>query len=249
MKLFRELLAAVAIVVPATSFATTFDFAGGVNYKMSRQYSVDGLNLTVTGYTGGLNSKIQNTAVGIFGTNGLGAENASTPHHAVDNANSQFDMLLFSFDQAVSLDSTSLGWWQNDSDMTVLAYTGAGSAASSLSNKTWKQAITTDSWSGAHFTDVAQQGGKAASSQLGLTSTSWLVGTFLEPIDKLFKRFGSNNKTGADYVKVKSITVSTPPPAHEVPEIDGSHAGLGLALLAGLVAVSRERRNKKIANV
>lgn len=243
MKLFRELLAAVAIVVPASSFATTFDFSGGTNYQMSRQYSADGLNLTVTGYTGGINSKIQKTAVGVFGSNGLGAENAWSPDHAVDNANSNFDMLLFSFDQAVSLDTISIGWWQNDSDMTVLAYTGAGSAASTFSNKTWKQAITADKWSGGHFTDVAQKGGTVEANPLELTSTSWLVGTFLEPVDKLFKRFGSNFKTGADYVKVKKITVSTP---HEVPEIDGSHAGLGLALLAGLVAVSRERR-KKIA--
>lgn len=241
MKLFKELLAVAALVVPASSFAITFDFAGGVDYKMSRQYSSEGLNLTVTGYTGGVNTKIKSTPVGAFGTNGLGAENAWSPDHAVDNANSNFDMLLFTFDQAVSLDTVSIGWWQNDSDLTVLAYTGAGSAASTFTNKTWKQAITTDTWSGGHFLDVAQKGGTVETNPLELTSTSWLVGTFLEPVDKLFKRFGSNFKTGADYVKVKKITVSKP---HEVPEIDGSHAGLSLALLAGLVAVARERRRK-----
>jgi hypothetical protein len=242
MKLFKKLLAAVVLVIPVSSFAITFDLVGGAEYQMSRQYSVDGLNLTVTGYTGGNNSKIQKTAVGSFGTNGLGAENAWTPDHAVDNANSNFDMLLFTFDQAVSLDFTSIGWWQNDSDMTVLAYTGTDNAAGTFANKTWKQAITADKWSGGHFTDVAQKGSTAASNPLALTSTSWLVGTFLEPVDKLFGRFGSNVKTGADYVKVKKITVSRP--THEVPEIDGSHAALALALLASLVACASERRRK-----
>lgn len=34
-------------------------------------------------------------------------------------------------------------------------------------------------------------------------------------------------------------------PAHEVPEIDTAGAGLALALMAGMVAVRRERRNGK----
>lgn len=244
MKLFRGLLTAAAMVLPVSSFAISIDLAGGAEYQMSRQYSVDGLNLTVTGYTGGVKSQIQKTAVGSFGAYGLGAEYAPTPDHALDNANSNFDMLLFTFDQAVSLDSASISWWKKDSDMTVLAYTGAGDAAGSLLNKTWKQAITAETWSGGHFSDVAQQGGTVASNPLAVTSKSWLVGTFLEPVGKLFSGFGTNTKTGSDYVKLKSVTVST---VHEVPEIDGSHAGLSLALLAGLVAFVRERRRKVAA--
>ena len=243
MKLFKELLAAVALVVPVSSFAITFDFAGGVDYKTSRQYSSGGLNLTVTGYTG--NNKITSTSVGAFGQNGLGAEKANTPNHAVDNSGSNFDMLLFTFDQAVSLDSTSIGWWQNDSDLTVLAYTGTGSAASTFTNKSWSQAITTANWSGGHFMDVAATGKTASSNPLDLFSTTWLIGTFLQPVDAKFSRYGTNKKTGEDYVKIKSVSVSTPPPPpHEVPEIDGSHAALALALLSGLVAFATERRRK-----
>lgn len=240
MKLFREMLAVAALVVPVSSFAITFDFAGGVDYEMSRQYSVDGLNLTVTGYTGGVKSNIQKTAIGAFGNYGLGAENAPTPDHAIDNANSNFDMLLFTFDKAVSLDSASISWWQKDSDMTVLAYTGTGSAASTFANKTWAQAVTTDQWSGGNFSDVAQKGSTVATNPMAVTSTSWLVGTVLEPVAKFFKSFGTNTKAGPDYVKLKSVTV-TP---HEVPEIDGNHAALALALLAGFVAYMTERRRK-----
>jgi hypothetical protein len=243
MKLFREMLAVAALAVPVSSFAVTFDFAGGTDYQASRQYSVDGLNLTVTGYTGGVNSSIQKTDIGVFGNYGLGAENAPTPDHAIDNANSNFDMLLFTFDKAVSLDSASISWWQKDSDMTVLAYTGTGSAASTFLDQSWKQAITADSWSGAHFSDVAQNGSTVASNPLALTSTSWLVGTFLEPVSKVFSGFGfsGKTKTGSDYVKLQTINVST---SHVVPEIDGSHAALALGLLAGLVAFASERRRK-----
>lgn len=243
MKLFRELLAAVAIAVPASSFAITIDLSGGSQYQMSRQYSADGLNLTVKAYTGGNTSRIQQTVVGSYGSNGLGAERANSPEHAVDNANSNFDMLLFTFDKAVSLDSTKIGWWQNDSDMTVLAYTGTGNAADTFANKTWKQAITTNNWSGAHALNVAQQGGTAKTNPAALTSTSWLIGTFLAPVEKLFERLGKAFDSKGDYVKIKSIDVSQPKP-HDVPEIDGSHAGIALALLAGLVACARERRRK-----
>lgn len=245
MTFSKMLLTVVAIFLPASSYAITIDFSGGIDYQMSRQYSVDGLNLTVKAYTGGNSSRIQQTIIGSYGANGLGAEYAWTPEHAIDNANSNFDMLMFTFDRAVSLDSTSIGWWQKDSDMTILAYTGTGNAADTFKGKTWGQAITTQNWSGGHFIDVAQHGGTVASNPLELTSTSWLVGTFLEPVDKLFQRFGKAiGGFGADYVKVKSISVSEP---HEVPEIDGNHAGIALALLAGLIACARERRRAVVA--
>lgn len=39
-------------------------------------------------------------------------------------------------------------------------------------------------------------------------------------------------------------TGTTPTP-HEVPEIDAANAGLALALIGGLVAIRRERRNRR----
>ncbi len=242
MKPYLGVVAALALAIPMPTLATTFDLTSSWGYENNRSYSADGINLNVSGYTGGLFSDISATTVGSFGSYGLGAEYAYSPNHALDNENNYFDMLLFNFDEAVSLDSTSIGWWTNDSDMTILAYTGAGNAADSFSGKTWGEAITSDSWSGNHFTDVAQHGSTVASNPAELTATSWLIGTFLAPVDALFERVGSNNLWGPDYVKLTSISVSKP--SQSVPEIDGAQTGIVLALLAGFMACIRERRRK-----
>lgn len=91
------------------------------------------------------------------------------------------------------------------------------------------------------FIDVAQYGGTVASNPLGVSSTSWLVGTFLEPVDKLFQRFGQaiGNRFGADYIKLNSVSVSK---AQSVPEMNAGSAGIALALLASLMACLKERR-------
>ncbi len=47
---------------------------------------------------------------------------------------------------------------------------------------------------------------------------------------------------------VNPTTPVTPPtPAHEVPEIDAAGAALALALMGGLLSISRERRRKRQA--
>lgn len=50
----------------------------------------------------------------------------------------------------------------------------------------------------------------------------------------------SNDKCSASHKAKKAH-------AHEVPEIDAASAGLALAMLGGIVAIRRERRNRRQA--
>jgi len=59
-------------------------------------------------------------------TNGDSGE-TSSPQHAVDNIN-RYDSLRFDFTSAVRLTQLNIGWMGSDSEITVLAYTGAGVA-------------------------------------------------------------------------------------------------------------------------
>jgi hypothetical protein len=51
-----------------------------------------------------------------------------SPEHAMDNID-RYDSVQFAFSQAIKLTGLEVGWIGDDSDITVLAYTGAGSPA------------------------------------------------------------------------------------------------------------------------
>jgi hypothetical protein len=55
----------------------------------------------------------------------------SVPGHTLDNA-ARYDSMLFDFGAGKSfqLKSVTVGWWQTDSDLTILAYTGTGTRPS-----------------------------------------------------------------------------------------------------------------------
>jgi hypothetical protein len=57
----------------------------------------------------------------------LGTPTATSPNHSLDN-NGNYDAILLRFDSAITLTGVRVGWPDGlyDSDITVLAYTGAG---------------------------------------------------------------------------------------------------------------------------
>lgn len=251
MKQFSKIVTAALAVVTFEASAITIDLTGTSHrYAAERNYSADGINLSVTGYTGGAvwpgstyetGEDIHREAVGSFGQYGLGVEWAYSPNHAADNAGQNFDMFLFSFDQAVTLDALSIGWYHNDSDMSVFAYTGSGDATSTFAGNKWDQALAND-WTGGHYLNVAQRGNQVDVNPMEVASTSWLIGTQLWTIGNVFTD-GIHNQdpTGADYVKLKSISFTKP---HSVPEIDASQSGIALGLMAAFFALIRERRKR-----
>jgi hypothetical protein len=131
------LVAAITLgLVPASLKAVTFTFdtggtnAGGMNN--TRTFTQGSLTVAVTAWSrlpsgGGISSSYTQSFVGQYGGgNGLGVtndgEDGSDPSHKVDNLNG-YDFLLFSFNQAVDINSIDLrsvgSQYYDDSDFRL----------------------------------------------------------------------------------------------------------------------------------
>lgn len=166
---------------------------------------------------------------------GLGIEKTDSPNHAVDNAGGDFDMHLLSFDQLVVLTTLDLGWYQKDTDVSILAFTGTDFNSSSLLGKKWEDLLGTG-WSlVGNYYNVDYKPNTGAVNADKVAAQYWLVGAY----NDVFGGFsGSNvNKTsGNDYYKLKGVTVEKPP----VVEVSEPSALLLLAL--GLIGLGSVRR-------
>lgn len=78
-----------------------------------------------------------------------------------------------------------------------------------------------------------------------ISTPSYAVGTWggksgiKDKLDDMVCKLAPKNPHCTDAVTPK------PPKPHSVPEIDAANAGLALALIGGLMAIRRERRNRR----
>jgi hypothetical protein len=130
------------------------------------------------------------------------------PEHAVDN-NGRYDSILFTFSQAITLAQVVIGWPTstppNDSDISVLAYTGSG--APTLDGKTFANMMSiTGGWKLAgNYADAANLSAVNVNGANGYTSQYWLLAAY-NP------NFGTTAglDTGNDYVKFLTIAGNKP---------------------------------------
>jgi hypothetical protein len=190
---------------------------------------------------GAVNEALAAAQLEIF-SGGLGARNAdwnvagagkdtsegSSPEHAIDN-NERFDSVLLTFAANISLSQLYFGWVGDDSDITVLAYTGAG--VPTLAGKTYGSLTSGGGWSLiGHYLNVGT--GWETINTGGLDSRYWLVGAYNSRVTG-----GENKYVGNDAVKLqkaKGEEVQVPEPAT---------LGLLALGLSGLAA--RVRRNRR----
>ena len=177
----------------------------------------------------------------------------SVPGHTLDNS-LRYDSMLFDFGAGKSfqLKSVTVGWWQTDSDLTILAYTGTGTPTftsssasqgySSLLGSGWSVVKSSTGTTGtAHYANAAN-GGVAQSSNaagykplpvndLNISARYWLVGALNTLVQALPS--GASVGAGNDYVKIAGVGGDF----KGVPE-PGGFMLLGVAL-AGLVVHRR----------
>jgi PEP-CTERM motif len=179
-------------------------------------------------------------------------EGMSAPNHAMDNY-SKLELIAFQFDSAITLDKIVLSWSQNDADITVMAYTGAGVPSSFIAGKTAANINTgiANGWTLVENSgDVDSIGASTcnniniwncANSQsstrivnaANVSSSWWLISAYSSSLG------GGNLDSVSDFVKIQSISSKTP--TNDTPE-PGSIALFGLGLI-GMVA-SRRRPQK-----
>jgi len=183
--------------------------------------------------------------------------------HAMDN-NGRSDVMLLTFTEQIALQSLKLGWIGADSDVFILAWSGAapvGGITSQLTGKTFSQIAAdtaSDPANGWRLIDslsnVVLNSTQGFNTSTPVYSSYWLIGTGgfnsaatgggVTSGDKSGSNWIAFGSTGAsyDYVKLAAVGGSKftpPPPPPGIPE-PGSLALAGAAFL-GMVGMRRRK--------
>jgi hypothetical protein len=211
--------------------------SGSGNLSDSRTYGTSagtGPDVTVTGWgnTANGNSQLEQGEITHYGSsNGLGVRNAdgprgsdvnenNPPEHSVDNEE-RFDFVLFDFNGTdISLSEASLGWFQNDADITVLVYEGNQdvldtSAAHYIGDRELTAStedLTSNGWSLVGNFDVDANDGSAPYTQsLNTTASSsyWLIGAYASAFGSGCTPSGYCQTSYVDYAKILGLAGTT----------------------------------------
>jgi MYXO-CTERM domain-containing protein len=219
----------------------------------SNDYTVD-----VNAYAAATGSAFQAAKIedwsGGFGVSYSG-ESGTSPEHAMDN-NGKLEMLMFSFDSSFALSNVTIGWPSStyDTDISILAWTGAGDPRSALTGSNENNLLATGWDLVGHYDNLNDYEARAVNGS-ALSSSYWIISAF--------SKYGDASAPGwdgaKDYMKLYSIkgqfTCVNASPSDpscnpgsggggQVSE-PGSMALAGLAL-AGVFGV-RRRRARRLA--
>lgn len=232
------------VMATAQAWANTNDGSGSSSKGSSSSttaatYTLETAYLNV--YSGGLGVKNQDFTSST--TSGDYNEGTYTypAEHTTDN-NQRYDSVLFSFSNAIDLNSITIGYRDNDSDITVLAYTAtscsSGTCSSDVSGKSYAQ-LASYGWSLiGQYADLIANSAKSVNPD-NVVSSYWLIGAANTLV-------GGTKDTSKDYVKLLALAGDkyTPPCTPGTPGCGGGGSGVpepGTLLLmgAGLLGLTR----------
>lgn len=160
-----------------------------------------------------------------------GDSDCGSPNHALDN-NAAYESVLLSFGKAVTLSWLDIGWSYNDSDLSVLAYTGTGTPV--LEGARY-DGLLGNGWTLiGQYSNVPVKTATTHSLSFGtaVSSSYWLIGAY----NSVFLDKGWSK---SDYVKLLAVAGNTSPPGKV------SEPAVMMLLATGLLGIwgLRRRRN------
>ena len=225
-----------------TTYST--QFGSGYSYGNELNFSSADNDLTVTAWADtrdNSNPDTIQTALAAHNSHGLLNYNRDegSSQHYVDNYGEETDMLLFTFDELVSITGLDIGWYSNDSDISIAAFDSSNSAsAPSLVGKTWAQ-VAEDAIFKTSINNAVVNGTSFASltAEQGIESKYWIIGAYNSS-------FGTGSDNWSDKLKIAGITTVAGVGPDPKPPTDVAEPS-SLAVLAsfGLFAAWRRRKS------
>ncbi len=230
-------------IVESTNASSSKISIGGVNVAISGWSDTYGYNDDIV--VGADSYKISNY-YGYGVTNSDWESTRNSPDHAIDNINTKngnwqdFDFILFSFDEAVSLTGASYSWVynQNDSQVSVAALDDIDTLSSG--SNTWSDIVSNAVSSSYDIIkyDTSDSHFKYT-SEFGLSASAkyWLVGAY----NTVFGDIGGNSYDDAFKLTGVGFSVNDSPSTTETTAVSEPSAA-GLLLGSGLLVMWRRKR-------
>ena len=217
--------------------------SGSMRYYLDDQETGTGLGVSISGWQARSNTRNfvnRTNRLKNFGSLGFGLDQSeSGVQEAFDNSG-RYDLVIFEFDQLVSLDEIGLGWIYNDADISVLAHTGPGGPT--LDNGSFRydpnhrKGMTAQGWELIGSYDNSGYDVQVNNSGRVMSSV-WAIGAYTSAL--VGNVYGAPN-AGDDYFLLQSLALSSAATAVAEP-------GTYMLLIGGLAFVGLRRRQARTA--
>ncbi|MGQ8365036.1 exosortase-dependent surface protein XDP1 [Glaciecola sp. 1036] len=181
--------------------------------------------------------------LGISNQDEINNNYTSSPNHAIDNIYNggdspddiEYEMVLLSFNKEVDVASFNIGWWSNDSDMSVLAYTGGATNGNFFDGTSTWEDLMSSGWDHINHYSNVSVGSSVTTASDPTYSQYWLIGAY----NGIFGHPESWS-TGNDAIKLAGLTTHTKPDTGTVTE--ASAPGMLAMLIGGALLFLRRRK-------